>query len=101
MSGALSGVEVGAGVGPFPEHGLDEARGLAVGSGRIRPGTDVLEFQPATPLRRLGKRGRAGPKDAETGLPPGSAVALGFDTAVVTRRETPIEAGRVVHAACP
>src|SRR5690606_14386391 len=38
---------VGDGVGPFPERGLDEAFGLAVGLWRVRPGADVLEAELA------------------------------------------------------
>ena len=36
------------GVGPFPQCGLDEALGLAVGFGRVRPGSDVLQTQVPT-----------------------------------------------------
>jgi len=36
---------VGVSVGPFAQGGLDEAFGLAVGFGRVRSGTDVLEVE--------------------------------------------------------
>ena len=35
----------GCGVGPFPERGLDEAFGLAVGLWRVGLGLDVLEAE--------------------------------------------------------
>ena len=34
-------VREGHGVGPLLAEGLDESLGLAVGSGRVRPGADV------------------------------------------------------------
>ena len=36
---------MGAGIGPFSKSGLDEALGLAVGSGSVGPGADVLEAE--------------------------------------------------------
>src|SRR5690349_8557346 len=42
---------VGSCVGPFPERGLDEAFGLAVGFRRVGPGADVLELQALTGAR--------------------------------------------------
>ena len=34
---------VGAAVGPAPRHGLDEALGLAVGAGCVRPRKDLAD----------------------------------------------------------
>ena len=48
VSGALGGVEVGASVGSFAEQALYDALGLAVGSRRVRSGTDGLEVEPPT-----------------------------------------------------
>ena len=47
LLGSLGGGGVGACVGPFPQRGLDEALGLAVGLGRVEPGSDVLEPEPS------------------------------------------------------
>ena len=41
----LLGGGVGAGIGPFPEGGLDEPFGLAIGFGRVGFGSDVFQFQ--------------------------------------------------------
>ena len=38
----------GSGIGPFSQGSLDEALGLAVGSGRVGSGADVLEAEPST-----------------------------------------------------
>ena len=38
---------IGDCVGPFPERGLDEAFGFAIGPGRIRLGSDVFEAEIA------------------------------------------------------
>ena len=49
---SLGGGDVGVGVGPFAQAGLDEALGLAVGLGRIGLGPNVFEAQPrAEPAR--------------------------------------------------
>ena len=45
--GAVIGVRVGVGIGPFPEGALDEASGLAVGAGRIGSGAELLEVLPS------------------------------------------------------
>ena len=46
LLGSLGGGGIGACVGPFPQRGLDEALGLAVGLGCVGPGSDVLELEP-------------------------------------------------------
>jgi hypothetical protein len=38
LVGAPVGCEIGFGLGPFPQRGLNEALGLAVGFGRVGPG---------------------------------------------------------------
>ena len=48
--GAASGCRIGDSVGPFPERGLNEALGLAVGLGRVWFGADVLELEIAAGL---------------------------------------------------
>src|SRR5438105_15692847 len=45
--GATVGCGIGLGVSPFPERGLDEALGLAVGFRRVGLGADVLEAEVA------------------------------------------------------
>ena len=45
LVGATVGCGVGLGVSPFPERGLDEALGLAVGFRRVGLGADVLDAQ--------------------------------------------------------
>ena len=40
---AFLGVLEGHRIGPFLTEGLDEPLGLSVGTGRVRPGADVLE----------------------------------------------------------
>ena len=45
VGGALDGASIGLRVGPFTEHALDEALGLAAGSGRLGAGAEVFEFQ--------------------------------------------------------
>ena len=45
LLGAAIGCWIGLSVGPFPERGLDEALGLAVGFGRVGLGADVLDAQ--------------------------------------------------------
>ena len=47
MGGALRGGEVGAGIGPFSEGGLDEALGLAVGAGGVGRGEAVSDAEAA------------------------------------------------------
>ena len=59
-AGPLLRVREGHGVGPLPAQCLDEPLGLAVGSGRVGPGADVLQAQGAAGLgERLGDVGRA------------------------------------------
>src|SRR6266403_1105326 len=48
--GAASGCRIGDGVSPFPERGLNEALGLAVGFGRVWFCADVLEAEIAAGL---------------------------------------------------
>ncbi len=45
MLGAMSGGGKGTRVSPLANGGLDEALGLAIGFGRVRPGGDVLEAE--------------------------------------------------------
>ena len=45
VGGPLIGCLIGSGIGPFAQGGLDEALGLAVGSGRIRLCSDVLQTE--------------------------------------------------------
>src|SRR5260370_22835212 len=45
--GPLLGVQIGSGISPLSEVGLDEARGLDVGLGGVGPGADVLQPEPA------------------------------------------------------
>ena len=47
MGGALRGGEVGAGIDPFSEGGLDEALGLAVGAGGVGRGEAVADAEAA------------------------------------------------------
>lgn len=47
MGSALIRCFVGAGIGSFPDCGLDESFGLAIGFGRIGLGADVFEAQLA------------------------------------------------------
>ena len=47
MVGALEGGEVGAGIGPFAEGGLDEALGLAVGARGVGAGEAVADAEAA------------------------------------------------------
>jgi hypothetical protein len=54
--GTVIGVWIGDGVGPFPECGLDEALGLAVGPGRVGFRADMPEAELAA---GLGERLRA------------------------------------------
>jgi hypothetical protein len=51
FGGAFFRGVVGSGVGPFAQAGLDEALRLAVGSGRVGLGAQMLDFEPA---QRLG-----------------------------------------------
>jgi hypothetical protein len=51
FGGAFFRGAVRPGVGPFAQAGLDEAFCLAVGSGRVGPGAQMLDFEPA---QRLG-----------------------------------------------
>ncbi len=46
----LVGVLEGHGVGPFPAQGLDKSLGLAVGAGRVGPGSDMAQSQGAASL---------------------------------------------------
>ena len=48
--GAQAGVGVGAGAVPLAQRGLDEPLGLAVGSGRVRPGAEAPGPQPPAQL---------------------------------------------------
>src|ERR1700691_5998257 len=50
LSGAVFRSFVGCGVGPFAQAGLNEALGLSVGFGRVGPGTQVLDLEPAQGL---------------------------------------------------
>lgn len=75
LGGAIVGVRIGQGVGPFPESGLDEALGLAVGPGRIGPCPDMPEPERATgfgeslcAIAGAIVRHEAGDGDAEAGI---------------------------------
>lgn len=46
---AIGGLE-GNGVGPFPQHGLDEPLGLATGLERVGAGSDVPDAEPPQSL---------------------------------------------------
>jgi hypothetical protein len=60
LCGALGRSRIGQRIGPFPQRGLDEALGLAVGPGRIGPGSEVLEPEPsAGPGKDAGAVARA------------------------------------------
>ena len=50
VGGAGVGAAVRQGVGPLTQERLDEALGLAVGLGRVRPGADVAQAQEPTHL---------------------------------------------------
>jgi hypothetical protein len=50
LSGAVFRSFVGCGVGPFAQAGLNEALGLSVGFGRVGPGPQVLDLEPAQGL---------------------------------------------------
>jgi hypothetical protein len=51
LVGAMIGGWVGLGVGPLAQACLNEALGLSVGLGGVRPGAQMLDFEPA---QRLG-----------------------------------------------
>jgi hypothetical protein len=52
FGGATVGVGVGLGVGPFAQGGLDEALGLSVGLGRVRPGENLAQARRAQAVRK-------------------------------------------------
>ena len=54
MVGALEGGEVGAGIGPFAEGGLDEALGLAVGARSVGAGEVVADAEAAASATEVG-----------------------------------------------
>src|SRR5271170_7671598 len=52
FGGALFRGVVRPGVGPFAQAGLDEALRLAVGSGHVGPGAQMLDFEPVSVMTR-------------------------------------------------
>jgi hypothetical protein len=81
VGGTVSGAEVGLAVEPFAQRGLDEALGLAVGAGPVRPRGQVTraeggEGSPEEPALGVGEsvvgHDRLDP-DAEAGEPGGGA----------------------------
>jgi hypothetical protein len=80
----LSGARVRSTVGPFTESGLDEAFGLAVGSGAIRSGEAVADIPGLTEV--ADEEGSVGP--AVIGQE-----ASGSDTAIGEEAECALEEG--------